>query len=219
MERRSTFLSKSEWISLPWEGFRKPLAAHLLDLTASMAGIIECGYRLLDKPVEPLEPAELLVQALEIVNGCWKLDVQLRAFYNRLEKEVSGPVYWAKLSSRKLCLVEDPTLGTVFPVSFQFSDLSTAHICMLYWATLSILWSGMGFLYQVLADSKLQHVSSQDSVTPNENPFNENRHHPSFSTSQLPPLEHRTDVATLAKNICQSLEFCIEVSKFLFLSL
>jgi hypothetical protein len=217
MERRSTFLSKSDWTSLPWQGFKRPIATHLLDLTASMASIVESGYRLLDKPAKPLEPSELLVQALRIVSECWKLDVRLRAFYNRLDKEVSGPVYWAELSSRELCPVEDPTLGTIFPVSFRFPDLKTARICMLYWATLSILWSGMGFLYQVLAGFELQYASSQGHVTSSGEIPNENRVSPSFSTSQLPPLEHRADVATLAKNICQSLEFCMKVSKILSL--
>jgi ABC-type antimicrobial peptide transport system ATPase subunit len=31
-----------------------------------------------------------------------------------------------------------------------------------------------------------------------------------FDITQLPPLGHRKDVATMAKNICQSVEYCLE---------
>lgn len=30
-----------------------------------------------------------------------------------------------------------------------------------------------------------------------------------FDIAQLPPLEHRKDVANMAKNICQSVEYCL----------
>lgn len=196
MERRSTFLSNPEWISLPWQGFKKPIASDLLDLTASMANIVESGYKLLYRTAMPLDsPEALLLPSLEIVDQCWKLDVRLQAWYTRLEKEISGPVYWPELSTG-VCLVEDPDLGNVFPVAFHFSDLKIAHVCMLYWATFSILWSGMASLYQVMERFHPSDGSGDCSRT--------------FRASQLPPLEHRKDVTALGKNICQSIKFCID---------
>lgn len=206
-ERRATFLTNDDWASLPWQGFQKPLAAHLLDLTAKMSGIVESGYNLLYHRKEQLEPSDLLVRTLAIVDQCWKLDIRLRSFYNRFKKETSGPVYWAELSKFIVSPIEDPTLGAVFPVAFRFPDMETAHICLLYWATLSILWSGMGFLYNVLAGFQL-HLESQKS-TPSTGEA-EGSSTPGFSTADLPPLEHRADVAALAKNICQSVEFCTQ---------
>jgi len=82
---------------------------------------------------------------------------------------------------------------------------------MVFWATSCILWSGLGFIYKVLADfqvqSELQSDSSpsSDASSPSPPPPPMGFHH-----SMLPPLEHRTDVASLAKNICQSIEYCFK---------
>lgn len=144
-----------------------------------------------------------LPRALQILDQCWKVDVRLRSFYHRFEKEAFGPIYWAELSKQNQDPIVDTSLGNTFPVAFRFQNLKFAHICMQYWATLSILWSGMGLLYHILAtfDGVIDpNASNREGCDPS----------PSFKVAQLPPLEHRTDVTSLAKKICQSLEFCMQ---------
>lgn len=171
-----------------------------------MSGVVESGYNLLYHRKVPLEPSDLQARILEIIDQGWKLDIRLRSFYNRFEKETSGPVYWAELSKFAVSSIESPALRAIFPVSFHFPDMETAHICLLYWATLSILWSGMGFLYNVIAGFQL-HIVSEESPSSGESQGSSVR---GFATANLPPLKHRADVAALAKNICQSVEFCMQ---------
>jgi hypothetical protein len=63
-------------------------------------------------------------------------------------------------------------------------------------ATNCILWSGMAYTYHLLhgltaATSGIEKDDGQ------------------FEFTQLPPLEHRKDVASMARNICQAVEYCL----------
>jgi hypothetical protein len=76
-----------------------------------------------------------------------------------------------------------------FPSLFKIGSLTSWQtlitIIRLYWATSSILWSGMSYSYALLSSF-----------------------HVDMSAEQYPPLEHRTDIASLSRNICQSIEYC-----------
>jgi hypothetical protein len=63
-----------------------------------------------------------------------------------------------------------------------------ARICTMYWATLAILWSGMKYIYSLLSPV----AAFLPLIAPG---------------ASLPPLEHRSDTISLAKNICQSIEY------------
>ena len=91
----------------------------------------------------------------------------------------------------------------MFPVSFQFLDMRTAHICLVYWACMAILWSGIGYTYRLLAG-----IAAANAINIKaEHPKNDAAR---FDVTQLPPRGHLTDVATLARNICQSIGFCFK---------
>jgi hypothetical protein len=66
-----------------------------------------------------------------------------------LEEEAVGPIYWPE-SSTEIGGIDSEKLGMFFPVAFKFSDMRTAHVCMFFWATPAILWSGMACTYKVL---------------------------------------------------------------------
>ncbi|KAF4633072.1 hypothetical protein G7Y89_g5055 [Cudoniella acicularis] len=153
-ERRSTFFSKPEWMHLPWKGYQKPLSAELHDILACMTGVMELGYRILGDPTCLLSPTLLIPALQEILTSIWTLDAQLTDFYQKFEAETPSPIYWA-------CPSRDP----IFPVAFHFPDPKTAHTCMLYWTTLSILWSGMAYLYKFLERLAQELESAQRKVT------------------------------------------------------
>jgi hypothetical protein len=79
--------------------------------------------------------------------------------------------------------------------------MRTAHVCILFWATSAILWSWMTYTYKLLLG--LQAASSLRADTLRDETLGQ------FNIAQPPALGHRTDVATLARNICQSIEFCL----------
>jgi hypothetical protein len=175
----------------------------LLDVAAIVPDIIADGYRMLRGPVEgtaTFDPTVILVTILGLIDRCWKVDLQLQNFYRTLEEESEGPVYWPELST-EIEGIDSEELGNVFPVAFKFSDMRTAHVCMFFWATSAILWSGMAYTYKLVlgfqAASSIRAETLPDKTTAQ------------FNIAQPPALGHRTDVATLARNICQSIEFCL----------
>jgi len=197
VERRSTFLSSPEWVNLPWKNYSKDSSTHILDIMAEMASVISLGYDLLD-PNRMADPSGIL-GTLNIATQCWEIDAKLSAFYKILEGETIGPLHWSELSAGFNGSVLETEEGCIFPVAFHFPNIKTAYTCMRYWATCSILWSGMSYIYQILTAFQIasESPSSSDSAPPL-----------GFHVSQLPLLEHRTDISILARNICQSVEFC-----------
>ncbi|KAL2061561.1 hypothetical protein VTL71DRAFT_6938 [Oculimacula yallundae] len=199
-EHRSTFLSQSEWLSHPWKGRQKHISQQLLDLMAEVAGLIEGSYQTIGNLELQARPDLLLLAIMSIVDQSWKLDVKLRAFYRRLEKSTAGPIFWSTLYTGPLKIEESTRDFKVFPVAYVFPSMATAHACMVFWATTSILWSGQKALYSLLAAYKAQldGFLSHGHEVPNIG----------FSLNDLPTLENREDVSVLAKNICQSVDFC-----------
>jgi hypothetical protein len=131
-----------------------------------------------------LESAEPLSIMPEIVDCCWKMDAKLRQLFKELQHRNLGPLYWSKFSVQTNP-VDDLELGKVFPVAFHFPNLRIAHTCMLYWTASMILWSILSPVYQALGAVQ-------------------------FDMSRLPVLEKQLDVASLSRNICQSLEYCMQ---------
>jgi len=156
---------------------------------ASLPTLLADGYKLLGPAVASgaVDPSSLFTGMLDLLKRCWEMDAQLQSCYEDLENTNLGPIYWPILSAEKPPVNEDQDIGVVFPVSFHFQNLKMSHLCMLYWASTAILWSGMGYSYKMLE-------------TFGVNP----------SIFQLPPLGHRADVTPLARNICQSLEYCMK---------
>jgi hypothetical protein len=174
-------------------GHIKPLSHVLLDVQADIASSLASGYALLSAPVA--NPLSLLNQLLNLIHRSWELDDRLQDFYSQLQGQSSGPLYWPHLSNRSNKPIElqgAEEEGEIFPVSFHFNDIDTCMNCLRYWATLAILWSGMKFSYTLLSSLN---ASSSTEI--------------SEISSQIPPLEHRADVAAMAKNICQSVEYLI----------
>lgn len=149
------------------------------------------------------------MQLQKMLNESWTLDGQLHAFFLKLEKESLGPIYWTESSKGKVSPMDDENSERVFPDVFTFSDLRTAQTCTLYWATLSILWSGMGYLYGFVVGLQ-QHAASIPSSSSSTPSTDSQITPPPLPFPEVPPLGHRTDIAILAKNICRSIEFCMQ---------
>lgn len=216
-QRRSTYLSDPDWMEVPWSNVPKTPFHQLLDIMVALPSIIEQGHHM-----RGLTSTSRLLTALEIIDRCWKMDAKLSQFYKELEKKSLGPLYWPELSNEENPS-DDIQLGKVFPVAFHFLNPRTAHICMLYWATLIILWSGLSYMYKILATMRVDEIlkniahycdencsiaSSKDAICKRKDQARKLRL--AFSDLEhLPPLEHRRDVVSIGRNICQSLEYCL----------
>ena len=212
-ERRRTFLSSSEWITLPWKGREKTKYHQFLDTMALLPNVIAEGYDLFnalgsEAETKSSDPMAQLAKVLEVINHTWQLDANFRAFYADFERENLGQLYWPELSLGTVTTADEAELGKVFPVAFQFLNTNHAYICVLYWTSSAILWAGMVYMYKVIAGFQAQRAAPQapeDATSSNS----EGDHQPGFGVEQLPPLEHRADISSAAKNICQSVEYSI----------
>jgi hypothetical protein len=210
-------LADPEWTDSPWQNVPKKPYDKILDKTAALANLFVEGF-----DIEGLEPARLLPAALKIVDRCWKIEAELRQLFTDFENENPGPLYWPKLSTI-VNPADDAVLGKVFPVAFHFPSLRTAATCMIYWATLIPLWAVLSHVYQLLGTLKVHNTTATDSPsdarchggngnhdacscegtspTPRTTPFDMN---------QLLPVDPRIDVLAASRNICQSLEYCMQ---------
>jgi hypothetical protein len=146
-----------------------------------------------------------------VLDRCWALDAALSKFYEELEASVEGPLYWSMLSEREM-IPEEVNAEKVFPVSYYFNDLATAFTTNMYWMTCILCWRTIMEIYQrimkyagpqpiIKTESPPSGISSP--VIPSPSPL----------LSKLKPLGHRKDLVTLAKNICQTVEFCCHEDK------
>jgi hypothetical protein len=137
----------------------------------------------------------------DILDRCWKMDASLQKFYDDLESTVDGPLFWSRLSTMTL-LPDDSGGEKLFPVAYHFKDLPAAFTCMMYWMNLILLWRTMMEIYGRILRSGHSLIKSEDPATPVIS-----------YAAQLQPLEHRKDLVSLAKNICQTVEFCMQEDK------
>ena len=187
----STYLSEEPWIDGPWTDRPKRPMDALLDHLARAPGIFNQVHDLKKRA-----PHEILPTALLIIKQCWEVDRDMRTFYENLDGSIPGPLYWPEFSRTRGTADEK----ALFPISFHFPDLNIANILTIYWATSTILWSGMSQLYRLV-----QTLDSTES-TPKRD-INGSSH---SDPSQLPSLDHRLDYRSPARNVCQSVEYCVQ---------
>jgi hypothetical protein len=173
-----------------------------------------------------LESTRLLPAALKIVDRCWKIEAELRQLFTDLENGNPGPLYWPELSTA-VNPADDAELGKVFPVAFHFPNLMTAYTCMIYWASLIPLWAILSHVYQLLGALKVNNTATDSSPADTcchgragdnsshdacscEDKSPTPQHTTQFDMSQLLPVDPRIDVLAASRNICQSLEYCMQ---------
>ena len=218
--RQPTYLADPDWTKLPWKSIPKTPIDQLLDKTAALANLFVQGSE-----IESLESTSLLRASLGIVSRCWKIEAELRQFYEDLERANRGPLYWPKFSTESNP-ADDAKHGKVFPVAFQFLNLKMAFTFMIYWASLILVWAVLTHVYQLLGNLQLHNIDNDVQadgcccqVCSNDDSSHETcscgarsptAHAKQLDVDQLPPVEPRIDVLSAARNICQSVEYCMQ---------
>ncbi|EXJ92948.1 hypothetical protein A1O3_01504 [Capronia epimyces CBS 606.96] len=148
----TSFLLEPDWMNVPWQKSRKSSLDRILDLLSSGPVIFQ-QVRQFQHLQE--RPKELVSVALDILDQCLRLHKELERFYERLAKshKSRGQLYWPRFSQSQFVSVSAPAVDNlnVFPVCYEFPDLTTANILMFYWATLTMLNSGISSLHKLLS--------------------------------------------------------------------
>jgi hypothetical protein len=137
----------------------------------------------------------ILIRLLQL---CTSLNEQLFTWGEKLKTEVDH-LYWT-VPSVADNPADDPVLGRIFPLAFQFPSLTIAQLLLLYWSALILLYSTIQDIQkmlrrQVASGTATQHgfclqVRDRSKICPD---------------LSCPSSDQ---IALLANNICQSLEYC-----------
>lgn len=144
--------------------------------------------------------------ALQMIPHCWKMDQDLTMLWESMEKIDGGPFYWPEP-------VRDDSAGTFPSVAFHFTNLGMSNCIMVHWSVQTMLWQGMVQLYRLMNELKLAFATLgrvADKVDP-ASAMGKLRlvMNCTGDVFDLPPLQHRADFATPARNILQSVEYCM----------
>lgn len=155
-----------------------------------------------------LHRKEILDSTYGLVQECLRIDQTLQDIYEDLRLQAEGPLYWPVLSPSFKNSVQGQGW---FPVIYDFPDLRTATLLMLYWASRAMLWATLSNLHDVI---KLQGVHGS---TPAFVEVTSEKHDPSPSNDKeissernSPPLHDGQIYLRMARNVCQSLEYCLQ---------
>jgi hypothetical protein len=143
---------------------------------------------------------------IDMLQDCIVLDTKMEEFLHEFELFEGGLLYWA-VPSKSLGVTETKEIPfddeELFYLSYEFPTVRIGTTMMLSWASMTILWSGLCHIYEGLdqlttlsptADGKLEGQYTIDGQS---------------RTFQLPPSTRFKDFPTLARNVCQSAEFCL----------
>lgn len=155
-----------------------------------------------------LHRKEILDSTYGLVQECLRIDQTLQDIYEDLRLQAEGPLYWPVLSPSFKNSVQGQGW---FPVIYDFPDLRTATLLMLYWASRAMLWATLSNLHDVI---KLQGVHGS---APAFVEVTSEKHDPSPSNDKeissernSPPLHDGQIYLRMARNVCQSLEYCLQ---------
>ena len=138
----------------------------------------------------------VLIRSLQ---RCSSLNRQLLAWKENLENQDHSQLYWMVPSAAD-SPADDPVLGRVFPLAFQFPSLRIAQLLLLYWSMLILL-------YRTIQDIKkrLKRQVANGTVTQHSFGLQERDRGEVCSEHSCPSNDL---IVLLANNICQSLEYC-----------
>jgi hypothetical protein len=143
---------------------------------------------------------------VDMLQDCITLDDKMRQFLLEFELFEDGPLHWAVPSKTPVVaeVLDSPVYNDEFnSLSFEFPTVRIGTTMMLYWASLVILWSGACRIYETL-----DNLATLTPITDGklEGHFTTDKHTQTF---QIPLSTRFKPFPTLARNICQSVEFCL----------
>ncbi|RAL10249.1 Zn(II)2Cys6 transcription factor domain-containing protein [Aspergillus homomorphus CBS 101889] len=181
----SSFLFDSPWMNQPWGQTPKTSFTQVVDCLAQAPGILQRVFLL-----PSLSPNQQAEACFQLIAECWQIDEQLDTIYAAMQDGRSDLLYWPVASSYPA----RSTAGhceNLFPFVFHFADFETAATLILLWAVRVLLWSGLCNLYNGMFPDCWM-LPANKPVGP------------------LRALGHRREYISMAKNVCQSVEYLMQ---------
>ncbi|RHZ59260.1 Zn(II)2Cys6 transcription factor [Aspergillus thermomutatus] len=201
--RVPNFLCDRAWCQDPWTSRPKRMADRIADCLADIPSILQRYDQL-----SSLNRADILNSTYLLVGECLRIDQTLQDIYEAIRLEVSGPLYWPVLSQSFQSSA--PGQGQ-FSVVYNFPDLKTATLLMLYWASKALLWATLSNLYDVIQLQDLRGAAASIvEVTSEKHNLGPNKYDESSPDRDSPTRDDGQNYMSMARNVCQSLEYCLQ---------
>jgi hypothetical protein len=201
LELKPSFLTDPKWKTVPFSSRPKAPFQKVLDVFLEGPNIIEKGNSLANIPIEKRVPF-----IIDMIQDCISLDNKMQQFLLDFEASEGGLLYWAVPTrpSNIACELDFPVDNDrLFTLSYEFSNVRIGATMMLSWAGLTILWSGLCQLYQTLGHFTTI-TPATDGKLEGSYTLNGQSH-----TFRIPSPERFTEFPTMARNVCQSVEFSL----------
>lgn len=179
----------------PWSSIPKSYYDQVTDCLVEAPGILERVPLLWH-----LSANQQLDLVYELVHECRQIDERLAIIHDEMLCASPDLLYWSIPSECTSTFNDDSPV--TFPVIYWFADLHCATTLILLWATRTMIWSGLCNLYghvdNIMAskDSVSEASETMASPIPGVKVVN-----------PLPPLDHCTDILSMAHRVCRSVEF------------
>lgn len=202
---QSTYLATPAWLTIPWANLSKRPLDQVFDFVSLAPTIFSQGDE-----IDNLNPHDALHKMLDLIDQCWKCDTALAQFYHEYETQSSGPLYWPETCDQNKRL-DGEDKNRFFLSAYHFQNLDVAATLMYYWASLVMLWSGLCHLYMAVAalDLNCQAIDCE-CIACDRQTLDGGYHLHHFNMSRLPPLGQCSEFPSMARNICQSVEYCMQ---------
>jgi hypothetical protein len=199
---KKTFLSKPEWMIEPFVKLGKSPFDKLLDIVLESPMLLEQGDQL-----QHLPPAAALPFAVKLLHSCYKLDNQFLIFYKELETSSAEPLFYPVVANTEESSTTQHSLKGVGVGTQQirFANVPIATTMILYWATLCVLWSGMLHIHKSISLMALLEPTSDGNMLAKAHKESDDA-----ETYVIPIPTRCLGYATMARNVLQSVDFCID---------
>jgi hypothetical protein len=157
LETKQTFLSDSEWKSIPFATDKKTRYDRILDLLLEAPALLRRG-EYLDKIKSD---GERYPVALEIFEDCLEFDRRMQSIIAELESEKKTSPFWTSPDPTGSASTRDQHMittkeGSNKPlIEYEFDNMVTAINMILLWAMQTLLWSSMTKLYILITTVQL----------------------------------------------------------------
>lgn len=214
-----TFLSSDQWRSVPWGASPRTDYDAMIDLMSFLPSLLSRCVSL--RSLSGARARHL--GRLRLVHDCWDLEEKFGTWYNQLPSNVKRTT----ITDTDQELLGSAAPNAAFPKSYMFTSLSAAHMHMMYWASLQVIYNMIKLLLQASlgiettyywpdhpAALRCPSCFAAFKVSPDE-AFNGCRcgfiaAQTKFSVSEVWPLEEGHASTQTASNICMSIQYCLE---------
>jgi hypothetical protein len=181
-------LSRPEWLEQPWNFLPKSPHDDIVDTLFHLPVI----FGRFDAVSRERNEDVLHAGLCDVIASYLKIESVLQGLHENFNRSISGSLYWPELSTLESPL-DDEESGRLFPVSFQFPSFSVALTVTTYWSNMMIIHNQLGHAYDRL-----------ESLPPLDN-------HNSQPLPSVPaPCASGSKWETMAKNVCQSVEYFLQ---------